>query len=442
MATKFYLETRPNKHGEVLIRCSISIHGKRLLTTAGVTITPGAWNDDKQQVKATFAGKPVVNAKGMRAKEINAKLKAIDTYFSDMEITTDKKADIDLKRIFANQFGKGDKNGQGNEAKPNFFSIFDDFTATMGVQNNWRKAMFEKYAALRNQLEDFAGAKVEFSDFDTEGLVNFVEYLRTRQGMRNSTIDKKIAILKAFLKWADSKGYNTVHDYKTYYPKLKKTDNKVVFLTWDELMMVYNFDFPELGAKVSLFDINGHQYEKRVSYEPKTLSEARDVFCFCCFTSLRYSDVANLKRQDVFKDHITVTTIKTADTLKIELNKYARAILDKYANVDFPKNKALPVVSNQRMNEYLKEMAELCGLNEPVTKTYYYGNDRRDEVKPKWAMIGTHTGRRTFICNALTLGIAPQIVMKWTGHSDYKAMRPYIDIADQAKADAMKLFDR
>lgn len=440
MATKFYLENRPNKHGEVLIRCSVSIHGKRLLTTTGITIDPQTWNEDKQQVKASFSGKPVENNKGLKAKEINARLKAIDTYFADVEISADKKADLELKSLFANQFGKGVKSDE--EAQMSFFDTFDEFTATIGAQNNWRKAMFEKYAALRKQLEDYAGAKVEFSDFGTEGLVNFVEYLRTRQGMRNSTIDKKIAILKTFLKWAESKGYNTMPEYKTFYPKLKKTDNKVVFLTWDELMMVYAFEFPELGAKVSLFDINGHQYEKRVSYEPKTLSEVRDVFCFCCFTSLRYSDVANLKRANIHDDHITITTIKTADTLKIELNKYSKAILEKYADIDFPFDKALPVVSNQRMNEYLKEMAEICGLNEPITKTYYYGNERRDEVKPKWAMIGTHTGRRTFICNALSLGIAPQIVMKWTGHSDYKAMKPYIDIADQAKADAMKLFNR
>lgn len=152
--------------------------------------------------------------------------------------------------------------------------------------------------------------------------------------------------------------------------------------------------------------------------------------------------MANLKRSNVFDDHITITTIKTADTLKIELNKYAKAILNKYADMNFPFDKALPVISNQRMNEYLKEMSEICGLNDPITVTYYKGNKRIDEVYPKWQMIGTHTGRRTFICNALMLGIAPQIVMKWTGHSDYKAMKPYIDIADTAKAEAMKLFDR
>jgi len=137
-----------------------------------------------------------------------------------------------------------------------------------------------------------------------------------------------------------------------------------------------------------------------------------------------------------------ITTIKTTDTLKIELNKYASSILKRYKGKKFPRNRVLPVVSNQRMNEYLKEMAEIIGFNSPLTETYYKGNERIDEVYPKWQKIGTHTGRRTFICNALMLGISPQIVMKWTGHSDYKAMKPYIDIADKAKADAMKLFDK
>ena len=64
-----------------------------------------------------------------------------------------------------------------------------------------------------------------------------------------------------------------------------------------------------------------------------------------------------------------------------------------------------------------------------------------DEVFPKWAKIGTHTGRRTFIVNALSLGIPPSVVMKWTGHSDYKAMKPYIDIVDSIKAESMTKFN-
>ena len=97
------------------------------------------------------------------------------------------------------------------------------------------------------------------------------------------------------------------------------------------------------------------------------------------------------------------------------------------------------MITNQKMNEYLKELA---GINEPIRQTYYKGNERINEVTPKYALLGTHAARRTFICNALALGIPPQVVMKWTGHSDYKAMKPYIDIADDIKANAMSKFNQ
>ena len=150
----------------------------------------------------------------------------------------------------------------------------------------------------------------------------------------------------------------------------------------------------------------------------------------------------NLRTSDVKTDRIEITTVKTADSLIIELNKHSKAILEKYRDIHFEGNKVLPVISNQRMNEYLKELAELAGINETVRETYYRGNQRVDEVTPKYALLGTHAGRRTFICNALALGIPAQVVMKWTGHSDYKAMKPYIDIADDIKANAMSKFDQ
>ena len=90
----------------------------------------------------------------------------------------------------------------------------------------------------------------------------------------------------------------------------------------------------------------------------------------------------------------------------------------------------------------LKELGELAEINEPVRETYYKGNERIDEVTPKYALLSTHAGRRTFICNALALGIPAQVVMKWTGHSDYKAMKPYIDIADDIRANAMNKFNQ
>ena len=219
------------------------------------------------------------------------------------------------------------------------------------------------------------------------------------------------------MRWADKKGYIENKEYIDFEPRLKTVkDKEVVYLTWEELMRVYNLSFP--GNK-------------------KYLERVRDVFCFQCFTSLRYSDVAKLKREDIVDDVMKVVTEKTGDTIRIELNKYSRAILEKYTDDEKP----LPVPSNQKMNEWVKEVCFLAGIDTPITSVYYKGADRIEEVHPKYELIGTHTGRRTFICNALTMGIPASTVMEWTGHSDYKAMKPYIKIADQEKAKAMKKFD-
>jgi len=133
-----------------------------------------------------------------------------------------------------------------------------------------------------------------------------------------------------------------------------------------------------------------------------------------------------------------VTTVKASDSLIIELNDHSRAILEKYKDVEFENDKALPVITNQKMNDYLKELAELAEINEPVRQTYYKGDERIDEVCLAWhAHWASH-----FYLNVLALGIPPQAVMKWTGHSEYKAMKPYIDIADDIKANAMSEFNQ
>lgn len=109
--------------------------------------------------------------------------------------------------------------------------------------------------------------------------------------------------------------------------------------------------------------------------------------------------------------------------------------------MEFKDYKALPVISNQKMNKYIKELAKLANIETPVRITQYKGHERIDAIYPKYELLSTHTGRKTFICKALSLGISPNVVMKWTGHSDYKAMKPYIDIADSIKMNSMALFD-
>lgn len=392
--------------------------GKNIVAfNLGYRVDPSKWSTDTQRCKNnTTHGKKKVAASVIN-REIGRYEAAAEKLFyqygqENVEPTKEQfKADF-LKEVRGIEPEKKDEK--------TFYQVFDEFVRDTGFKNSWTKATYEKFHALKAHLDEYKN-NLSFEDFNEEGLNRFVAYLRDEAGLRNSTIDNQLGFVRWVLRWATAKGYNTIRDFETFRPKLKKTEHKVVFLDWDELMRVYNFQFAQNKG-----------YLERV----------RDVFCFCCFTSLRYSDVANLKWSDVGSDYIQVTTIKTNDTVKIELNDYSKGIIDKYRDANFPNNMVLPVISNQKMNTYLKEMGKVCGLDTPITITYYKGHERIDEVHPKYELLGTHTGRRTFICNALMLGITPEIVMKWTGHSDYKTMKPYIDVADSAKKAAMELFNK
>ena len=83
-------------------------------------------------------------------------------------------------------------------------------------------------------------------------------------------------------------------------------------------MKLLNFKFPEVGTELNLEDVHGNGYKKKVGLERETMERVRDAFCFCCFTSLRYSDLKRLKRTNVFSKYIQITTEKDTDSVKID----------------------------------------------------------------------------------------------------------------------------
>ena len=288
---------------------------------------------------------------------------------------------------------------------------------------------------FKNHIVKFKKAK-DFDYFNRDGINAFILYLRDSGGLQENSVKKHFKNLLWFMNWAIRKGYTKETTIQNYKPKFKLVEKPFIFLTREELLTVYNYQIPKNGEKVKLKDLNGKEYEKVVE-EAGGLERARDLFCFCAFSSLRYSDMAQLRRANIDGDIMHITTQKTHDSLDIDLNPMAIAILDKYKDQEFPDGLALPVITNQKMNGHLKNLCELCGINSPVTETCIRNGRRETEVYPKYARIGTHAGRRTFICFALSSSIPPQVVMKWTGHSDYKSMKPYIDIATRTKSDAM-----
>lgn len=429
MPTKFYLSPRPDKNGEYPIRVSISVHGVRLISTVGYSVSLEKW--DKKEVKKGYT-----NQKGVPYNKINSRLKDIDAHFSKYELNLDHKPTVeDLADNLAKVKGKTRRGATivVPDSSP-ILTAFDSFVREESRLNQWAEGTLQCWHAFRNHLEKQQFSR--FEDFDKNGIAKFIDYLRLKKEMSEKTVQKHYSNLMWFLGWCSRKGYykGDIHRFK---PKFKVIAPPVIFLTKEELLRLYNYVVPVNGSIITLYDNNGQKYEKKVK-DASALDKTRDLFCFCAFTSLRYSDMAKLKKTDIVGNQIHVVTKKTDDALIIDLNDYSRAILEKYKDRNFPKGLALPVISNQKMNDYIKELGEFCGINTPITKSVFKGGQRIEITRPKWEMLGTHAGRRTFICYALSIGTPPQVVMKWTGHSDYKAMKPYIDIAESTKADAMK----
>jgi integrase len=245
------------------------------------------------------------------------------------------------------------------------------------------------------------------------------QYFLVSQGYNNKTIENHISYFKQILRWAYEKGYlkygRDVMEHKVKDLKIAKP-TPFNYLTWDEFLQFYNCEFDELE---------------------KDLELARDRFCFCCATSLRHSDLALLKKCHF--DHpdnptsFSIVSKKTDDALTIPLNEYSRSLYKKYKDKDSDNGLLFPKKSNQKMNKCLKKIACRLGITREVSKTEYCGNVRSDITTRICDIIATHAGRRTFVVHCAEKGWNEELIRTYTGHEDFKAMRPYFAIGDKKR---------
>lgn len=209
--------------------------------------------------------------------------------------------------------------------------------------------------------------------------------------------------------------------FREFDPRIRTVPKTVVFLTWDELMKLYKYD--------------------RKGWNTRWQTVA-DWFLLACFTGLRVSDIASLRWSDVQDGVLVVVTHKTAAPIRIELNRFSKSILSRCRARAGISEHIMPQTDLRNMNKTLKQICRTVGFDSLVTSfCYREGGKRVEQVRPKWQEISMHCGRRTFICNALALGISPTVVMQWTGHRNYSSLKPYIAVSDAEKARQMAKFD-
>jgi len=372
------------------------------------------WNADTERVVAGAADATEIN------RTIEEYKSLINEVFARYELLEKRvPTPQEVKDLFNDMVGKASLIDEND--KLDFWNAFDVFIGQVGEKNQWTDSTFQKFRTLRHHLKSFAPT-LSFPSLTEEKLQDLVAYYY-KKDFRNTTISDKFSSLLWFLRWASQKGYYNGNLHDTFKLKLKGTsiDSKeIIYLSQEEVKQLQDFQFQPTQ---------------------EALERVRDVFLFQCFTGLRYSDVAKLKRSDVKKGIVHVVTKKTIDGLRIELNKHSQAILDKYKDCTFPSDKVLPVISNKNMNACLKTLGQVVGLNEPTRIVYFKSNQRHEEVYPKWCLLTTHVGRRTFVVTALQLGIPIEVIMRWTGHSNFEAMKPYAKIVDELKEKSMSKFD-
>lgn len=398
---RYNILPRENADGTHTVRARVSWDGKRVSACLANPVAESNW-DDKLEMPKKGCGKLVTEI-----REISyAVTRLFDKCHVEMRVPTQREVKAMLTH-------KEMKHEGGNATLVDVMKAIGEDTEVAGA---WSLNTRRNYNRVINMVSNW-DRRITIAEFDKDAAEEFMQHCFAR-GLKNSTVMKCMKQMRWVVKTAASMGMCELTSASTFYPKYKvESENDVVYLTNDELSRLMSLDL----------SCNPH------------LERVRDVFVFCCFSGLRYSDAKNLRRDDIKNGCINVVTQKTSDPLKIELNAITDSILQKYK--DECGTKALPALCNKKTNAHLKEIGKMAGLNQPVRKVWWVRQERFEEHVEKWTLLSSHCARRTFVVNALKLNISSEVIMKWTGHKDHHSMKPYVAIVDELKRSQMKKFD-
>ncbi|WP_306641341.1 site-specific integrase [Sanyastnella coralliicola] len=161
------------------------------------------------------------------------------------------------------------------------------------------------------------------------------------------------------------------------------------------------------------------------------LNNVRDLFLLGCHTGLRFSDYDKLKPQYMVNDGnlLRLRTQKTGEEIIIPLHPRAKAIIEKHN-----KNGGIQPISNQKFNEYVKVVCQKAGIDQMTTISRTIAGRKQDFVNPKYELISSHTGRRSFATNAYLAGVPSLAIMSITGHRTESSFLKYIKVSKEEQA--------
>jgi site-specific recombinase XerD len=389
----FYLKrAKANAQGLAPIFQRITINGRRLDNSTGKFVDPSKWHPEMSKMRGNSE----------EARLINGHLDNLRTKILIAEKELNKK-DIPVNLETLKNMLLGTKERQ-RLLVPIFEEHNNKIKELLGIE--YAPGTYERYQTSLKHTKDFLNWKYNISDIDITKIdhafiTDYEFYLRSIRKCANNTAVKYIKNFNKIIKLCLANDWLDKNPFANYKSKVKEVER--VYLSEGEIQNIINKDF-----------------------KTERLSLVRDIFLFSCFTGLAYIDVKNLTKSHISigidgNKWIFTHRQKTESASKIPVLPVTQMIIDKYA--DHPQaineEKLLPILSNQKMNTYLKEIAAVCEIEKELT---------------------FHIARHTFATTVtLTNGVPIESVSKMLGHKNLRTTQHYAKVLDKKVSEDMKI---
>lgn len=280
---------------------------------------------------------------------------------------------------------------------------------------NFSTGTIKSLRAVKNLLADFqekSGRVYDFDDIDYDFRTRFQDYLFNDRKYNINTAAKCLNTLITILAAAEAEGYHSNRKCLGRHFKARRMDVDNVYLTKEELASLMQADLSLLS---------------------KTHETARDIFMVGVYTAQRVSDYNNIGPENILSNDdgsliINLRQKKTGIWVSVPVKEELKAILEKY-------NYTLPHIHERQINSCIKEVARLAGIDSPVTIETTSGGVPVQKTLPKYALIHSHTARRTAATLMYLAGMDVFNICSVTGHSSIAMLKKYIkaDEIDRAK---------
>ncbi len=388
----FIKKSKIKANGTAPIYLRITIDGKPKEIASKRYIQPDKWDNKLQKVSGYSE----------EVKALNAYLKTLEqqVYEAHHQVMKDKEMPtaLNLKSKI-----------QGTEERARMLvPIFQDHNnkvATL-VGQEFAPGTLERYKTSLSHTIEFMKWKYSFSDIDIKKIdhsfiTEYEFWLRSVRKCANNTAVKYIKNFKKIIKICISNGWLDKDPFVNYKAKIREVERD--FLSQEEIQTIYEKEFVT-----------------------ERLNQVKDIFVFACFTGLAYIDVKQLTVSNISMGidggkWIFTHRQKTETASRIPLLPIPEELIQKYAAHPqcINEHKLLPVLSNQKTNSYLKEIADVCGIKKDLT---------------------FHIARHTFATTVtLTNGVPIESVSKMLGHTNIKTTQHYAKILDKKVSEDMQI---